>query len=313
MPTTTTPVGGISSFRDITPTSDDSAGSTITADAVDNTGATGTSAGSIAGGVIGGLLGLAVLAFIVAFILRRTRQRRRRALRHESDFGTFNRSAFVTEKNPPTVPDMSEASGHGSSPSVSTVGGAGMAGYGAASGGATLPSQALAAANAASAAAVLQERPKYVYGQDPNAAADSQHDQDDAASEAHGGAYSSQPQAQTGYDAEAYGSYAQYAEGGQAEGAYQDAQREYQGQQGYEAQQGYDGQQAYYDQNAYAGYDQQQQGGFYDQNAYVQGYDQQAYAQGYDQTQYDYSQQQPQQEAYQAPHPYAGGATSTAY
>jgi hypothetical protein len=229
-------------------------------------------------------------------------------MRHESDFGTFNRSAFVTDKNPPTLPDISETRGHASTLSASTVGGPGMAGYGAAGGGATPPSQALAAANAATAAAVLQERPKYVYGQDPNAAAaDGQHDQDDAASEAHGGAYSSQPQAQTGYDAEAYSNYAQYAEGGQAEGAYQDAQREYQGQQG---------QQGYYDQNAYAAYDQQQQqqGGFYDQNAYAQGYDQQAYAQqGYDQTQYDYSQQQPQQEAYQHPHPYTGGPTSTAY
>ena len=227
-------------------------------------------------------------------------------MRHESDFGTFNRSAFVTDKNPPTLPEMAESGGHSASASIST---AGVAGYGAAGSVATPPSQALAASNAAAAAAVLQERPKYVYGQDPNAAADSQNE-DDVASEAHGGAYSSQPQPQTGYDAEAYGSYAQYAEGGQAEAAYQEAQREYQAQQGYDAQHGY------YDQNAYAAYgQQQQQGGFYDQNAYAQGYDQQAYAQqGYDQTQYDYSQQHPQQqEAYQQQHPYASGPNSTAY
>ena len=98
-------------------------------------------------------------------------------------------------------------------------------------------------ASAASAAAVFQELPKYVYGQDPSAPVGGQHDQDDVASEAHGSAYSSQPQAQTGYDdAKGYGGYAQYAEGGQAEAAYQ---REYQRQQGYEG---------YYDQNAYATY-----------------------------------------------------------
>jgi len=66
---TTTAVGGVSSFRHVTPTSDDSASSTVTADAINNTGATGTSAGTIAGGVIGGLLGLAAVGFIIAFIL----------------------------------------------------------------------------------------------------------------------------------------------------------------------------------------------------------------------------------------------------
>lgn len=82
-----------------------------------------------------------------------------------------------------------------------------MADFGAAGGRSTPLSQALAAANVASVAAVLQERHKYVYGQDPNAAVGGQHDQDDAASEAHGGAYSSQPQQ------EAYQSLHLYAGG----------------------------------------------------------------------------------------------------
>ena len=68
-PTSTAPVTGLSSFRDITPTtSDDNVGATVSAGAA-NTGATGTNAGSVAGGVIGGLLGLAVVGFIVAFVL----------------------------------------------------------------------------------------------------------------------------------------------------------------------------------------------------------------------------------------------------
>ena len=115
------------------------------------------------GGVIGRLLGLAVVGFIIALVLvslfslftsskpamaalyKCTRQRCRRALRHESvsDFGTFNRSAFVTEKPASRLPDISETSGHAFSPSVSTVGGPGMASFGAAGGGATPPSQVL--------------------------------------------------------------------------------------------------------------------------------------------------------------------------
>jgi hypothetical protein len=64
-----TNTAGLSSYYTVTPTSDDSAGSTVTADSVNNTGATGTNAGSIAGGVIGALLGLAVVGFLVAFVL----------------------------------------------------------------------------------------------------------------------------------------------------------------------------------------------------------------------------------------------------
>ena len=64
---------------------------------------------------------------------------------------------------------MFETSEHASSHS-STVGGPGMAGFGAAGGGATPLSQDLAAANAGSAAAVLQERHKYEYVLGPNAA-----------------------------------------------------------------------------------------------------------------------------------------------
>ena len=65
--TTTTPIGGLSSFRDATPTSDDSVGATISTGAV-NMGATGINAGSIAGAVLGGLLGVAVVGFVVAFV-----------------------------------------------------------------------------------------------------------------------------------------------------------------------------------------------------------------------------------------------------
>ena len=170
-------------------------------------------------------------------------------MRHESDFGTFNRSAFVTEKTfqgsliCPKPVDMlllhHRRSRYGwfrrcwqrSTP----------------------PSQALAAANAASAAAVLQDI-----------------------------ALNRRPRATAPRRTAAIPSKWKAA---RLEAAYQDAQREYQEQQGYEGQQGYD-------QNAYATYDQQQQGGFYNQNTYAQGYNQQAYAQqGYDQTQYDYSYQ----------------------
>jgi hypothetical protein len=128
------------------------------------------------------------------------------------------------------------------------------------------PSQALAASNAADTAAAnggsLQERPKYVYGQDPSPA-NQQRQYDDSASDiAYGGAYSSEPQVQGAYNAEAYGSYAKYEDvgngivGGVPAGTavYQDAQRAYQGQQGYD-QSDY----ATYDPSHYEGYGQQQQ------------------------------------------------------
>lgn len=214
-----------------------------------------------------------------------------------------------------------QTSGHNVAPSISSMTGAGMAGFGsaAASTEATPPSQALANANAASAtaaaaAAALQERPKYVYGQVPEATTAAQHEANEhAAAEASNGVYSSQPQAQESYNAEAYGSYAQYAQYDAAVAAagdagYQDVQREYQGQQGYDASQGY------YDPNAYApaGYDQQvPQQGYYDQQAYATDYTQAQYdysqqQQAYDQTQYAQAQYQPEaQTGYQPPHPYA--------
>jgi hypothetical protein len=160
------------------------------------------------------------------------------------------------------------------------------------------PSKVLAATTAATTAATvtatpaiaattvassggLQERPKYVYGQDPR-----QHD-DVATDIANGGAYSSQPQAQSTYNTEAYGSYAKYEDvsngvvGGVPSGTamYQDAQRAYQGQQGYDQSQygTYDPSHfATYDQSQYAGYGQQQP-------EYVV---------------YDYSQQQQHHQAY---------------
>ena len=152
---------------------------------------------------------------------------------------------------------------------------------------AQLPSQALAAAAAATTPASgggLQERPKYVYGQDPSST-NQQQQHDETASDTHGGAYSSQPQVQGDYNAEAYGSYAKYEDVGDgivgsvpAETAvYQDAQRAYQGQQGY-------------DQSHYATYDP-------------------AHYASYDQSQYQgYGQQQPQNETYleqQSHHPQA--------
>ncbi len=80
-----------------------------------------------------------------------------------------------------------QTSGHNVAPSISSITGAGMAGFGsaaaaAASTEATPPSQALANANAASAAAAaapLQERPKYVYGQVPEATTAAQQEADE--------------------------------------------------------------------------------------------------------------------------------------
>jgi len=150
---------------------------------------------------------------------------------------------------------------------------------------AQLPSQALAAATAAATPASgggLQERPKYVYGQDPSPT-NRQQQHDDTASDTHGGAFSSQPQVQGAYNAEAYGNYAKYEDVGDGivgcvptgTAVYQDAQRAYQGQQGYD-QSHY----ASYDQSQYQGYGQQQQqnGTYYEQ----QPHHPQAYAMGSD-------------------------------
>lgn len=102
-----------------------------------------------------------------------------------------------------------------------------MAGHGAFHGGAGYDTGAAGAGGygataygAAAAGGAMQERPRYAYGQH-------NHDEmDDMAN----GVYSSQPQPQVSYNPEAYGSYANY--GGAATGVgYQEATREYQGQQ----------------------------------------------------------------------------------
>jgi len=134
------------------------------------------------------------------------------------------------------------------------------------------PSEALASATAAAAATTpasgngLQERPKYVYGQDPSPTSQQQQ-HDDTVSDAHGGVYSSQPQVQGSYNAEAYGSYAKYEDvgdgivGGVPSGTamYQDAQRAYQGQQEYDQNHyaTYDPTHYAYDQSQYRAYGQQ--------------------------------------------------------
>ncbi|CAA7265158.1 unnamed protein product [Cyclocybe aegerita] len=300
--TTTTPVAGLvntsttrqtSSFRSVTPTDVDSAGSTVSASAVPEA-TSGVSTGSIVGGVVGAIAGIALFGFLIMFFLRKWRRQRRYAARHESDFGTFRRSAFVSDKSGANTPDMAEHPGHNVAPSISSAVGTNMAGYGATGmTTATPPSQALAAANNnTSATSPLQERPKYVYGQDPTPATSGNNAaiEDDLSDHAHG-VYSTQPQVQAAYNPEAYGSYAKY-EDGTATGTAQ----------------------AYYDQSAYAqgGYDPQTyiaQGG-YAQQAYAAGYDQTGYATGYAQGGYEQQGQQQQTgyaqttEGYQAPHPY---------
>ena len=184
----------------------------------------------------------------------------------DDDFGTdFRKSAFVQDGTRPS--SMAEvARGHTVAPSI---GSPGMAGQGAFSYGATnsstsaysdpAASTTAVAAAAASASHALQERPKYVYGQ-ADASEQQQHSGDDDLSEHAHGAYSSEPQVQQSYNAESYGSYAAY----DGNAGYQDATREYQGQEGY-GQEGY----------AAQGYDA------YGNHPYGQ-----QYAQGYDASQY---------------------------
>jgi hypothetical protein len=210
---------------------------------------------------------------------------------------------------PDVVPDMAEARDeHVSS------------GYGAT--GTAIPPSQLAAATATSGAAApakVQERPKYVFGQSPEAGTGSGSDDNHNAaqqqhgdnSEAYAGAYSTDDQTQAAYNAEAYGAYAQYADAAGGAG-YQEAER------GYQAQQGYDQQQEYV---------QQQPQGYYDQSGAWVSYEQSSSSEYYEQHQqhYEYSQSYEQYGAqpgqavayqpaeaigYQPPHPYAhSGAT----
>ena len=179
----------------------------------------------------------------------------------DSDFGNFRRSMFATSRTPSAIHTMHNMSETNIAPSLKEP-------YVPYSGTTTTqpPSEALAAATAATTPASgggLQERPKYVYGQDPSPATEQQQ-HDDTVSDAHGGVYSSQPQAQGAYNAEAYGSYAKYEDvgdgivGGVPTGTaeYQEAQRAYQGQQGYD-QSHYDPAHYAYDQSQYQGYGQQ--------------------------------------------------------
>lgn len=255
---------------------------TVSASALPET-SSNVSAGNIVGAVVGTIIGLALLVVLVAFILRRYRRSRRRAMR-DSDFGTFRRSMFVTPRSSatPTRGSMTETS-HNVTPSLKEP----YIPYSART--AKQPSQTPAAAtSAATAASVLQERPKYVYGQGVTTTSEKQQDQDqdqqqqqqhdDAVSDAHGGAYSSEPQVQNAYNPEAYGHYAKYEDigdgvvGGVPAGTtlYQDAERAYQGQQGYN-QGHYDAAHyASYDRSQYHGYGQQQQQAYGHSSQYPQ-------------------------------------------
>ena len=118
-------------------------------------------------------------------------------------------------------------------PSVAS--GPGMAGHGAFQGGAAYHSNVPNAAPGYGAGAtgvvsnrVMQERPKYTYGQQTEEEVD----------EVAHGIYSSQPQPQVSYNPEVYGSYAAY---NSHSTGYQEVTREYQGQQqdDYNAHPGY--------------------------------------------------------------------------
>ena len=201
-------------------------------------------------------------------------------------FATPRASATI-----PSMPDMAETS-RNVAPSLKEP----YVPYSAAAATVQPPSQTLAAETAAAGATAtvaggLQERPKYVYGQDPTPV-NQQRQQDDVATDvAQGGPYSSQPQPQSAYNAEAYGNYAKYEDvgdgivGGVPAGTamYQDAERAYQGQQGYDQNQ-----YVTYDPSHYATYDQAQ----------YEGYVQQQHAA------YDYAQQHQQH--------YHSGSTSDA-
>lgn len=143
---------------------------------------------------------------------------RKRSLEDEDFVTDFRQSAFVTNTPSMQPPSMTQREHTAAAPSISS-GGPGMAGQGAFRGG--------VAAAAASTPVVLQERPRYVYGQVQN----SEPALDDDGSEVAHGAYSTQPEVQQPYNPEAYGSYAAY----ESQAGYQEATREYQGQQGYNA------------------------------------------------------------------------------
>jgi hypothetical protein len=106
----------------------------------------------------------------------------------DSPAGSPPYRASTFDPNPPSMAQR----GHANMASISS--GAGMAGHGA-----------------YATATAMQERPQYTYGQNEY---DAGHARDDEGSEiAHGGAYSSEPQPQHEYNAEAYGSYAYSTEG----------------------------------------------------------------------------------------------------
>ncbi|KAF8075196.1 hypothetical protein FPV67DRAFT_1476397, partial [Lyophyllum atratum] len=183
-----------STFGSFTSTSTDDSFASISASATP-TASSGMSTGAIVGSVAGGIVAIAFIGLIIAFFLRRWRRNR---ITDED----FNQDEFVRTPNmsdtgyrastfDPVPPSMAHR-GHNVSPSMGSTN---MAGQGA------FPYNGGAA---------VQERQQYSYGQgyEPNGFRD-----DDEGEIAHGGAYSSEPQAQAPYNAEAYGSYAYSTEG----------------------------------------------------------------------------------------------------
>lgn len=196
-----------------------------------------------------------------------------------STFGTFGPpGASATGPAEEKFDDINEK-GHNVAPSISSSFAMNIAGYGsgpaapdmgAGPSGAVPPSEALAASNGGPTAVdapQLHERPKYVFGQNPQDGGDLDNNTS-MEDEATRGPYSTQPVAQSAYDQQAYG----YAGGNE----YQDAERAYQQAAG-----------GYYDQNGYY----YPASGEVDANAYAAGA-----GQYYDYSQYPQQQQpQPQQ------------------
>jgi len=175
--------------------------------------------GAVAGGVAAGIAGIALIIFAVVFIMRR-----KRASSGSEDFDpvSFRGSAAMVDDVPadpfnPRPPTMIERhlNGHTAAPSVSSMAGGGMAGAGAYSNhGHDYYAQDQYAQDqyaqdqyaqdqyAAAGHQPIQPRQQYTYGQTYE---DADHNGSDVGHGAeYNGAYSSDPQQQNIYAAEAY-------------------------------------------------------------------------------------------------------------
>ncbi|KAJ7156883.1 hypothetical protein C8R43DRAFT_407332 [Mycena crocata] len=166
--------------------------------------------GAVIGGVVAGIAGITIIFFVIMFFIRRRRNR------ENFDPDTFRKSAVMVDENadpfnprPPTMIER-KLNSHHVAPSITSMNGAGMAGAGAYSNHGHVDEQQqqydeqYAQEQYSVSHQPIQPRQQYTYGQSYEHDTYEQQGSETGHGAEYNGAYSSDPQQQGIYAAEAY-------------------------------------------------------------------------------------------------------------